>query len=482
MNNIKKTGNVKKIIIFGIGFFEQQLIESLMSRRKIIVVDIRRDHLESIKTKYPDIETVNGDASSMLTWKRLPLDDISHIIIALRDEDIVQEACRIARTSFDLQSPIIQIAYSEKLNEGIQEYGVTTLNPIDLGIKAVNGIIEKNVAWPLNIGKRQGEIVEVNVLKNSHLVGRKLKYLRPSTWSIAFCYRGEKNIIPTGEFELKIGDKVIIVGEPKILKGVIDTLTKGEPQFPLQFGHYINLPLLSKCSGMLDEAVYFYKKTHATKISVMPVIGKNMKELEKLASEMQVMFETGFTIASVKEAVTQSEPGLVLIPKKRKFAALSLFYRFIFKRAKHPFILTAGNKSYDHVYISLNSDSPSFALETGIEMAKLLGVPFTAIYVTLPKDLRDHFETERLHLVQNMISDHELSENASIDFETLEGNPVKETVAYINSAHGANKITVMSYSLNDKISYLSPHVQYLIAGRLRCSSLLLPAEDVDEQI
>ncbi|MGE4318269.1 MAG: TrkA family potassium uptake protein [Deferribacterales bacterium] len=482
MNTTRKSGNVKKILIFGIGFFEQQLIQSLMSKRKMIVVDIRRDHLENIQSTYPELEIFNGDASSMLTWKKLPLEDISHIIIALRDEDIVVEACRIARSVYDMQIPIIHIAYTDRLNEEIQEFGVTTLHPIDLGIKAVTGIIEKNVSWPLNIGKRQGEIVEVNVLKNSHLVGRKLKYLRPSTWSIAFCYRGEKNIIPTGDFELKVGDKVIIVGEPKILKGVIDTLTKGEPQFPLQFGSYISVPLCSQSPRLLEEAAYLFRLTHAMKLSVLPVIGKTPKDIEKHVQSMNLAYENGYTIASVKEAATQSEPGLIMIPKKRKFGGLNLFFRFVFKRAKHPFILTAGNKEYEHVYIGLNSDSPSFALETGIEMAKLLNIPYTAVYVTLPKDIRGHFETENLQLVQNMINDHELSENASIDFRILEGNPVRETVNFINSAEETSKIAVLSYSLNDKISYLKPHVQYMIAGRLKCSSLMLPTEDVNEQI
>lgn len=482
MNTLKKTGNIKKILILGIGFFEQQLILSLRSKRKIIVVDIRRDHLEKLQSTYPDIETLSGDASSMLTWKKLPLDDISHIIIAIRDNDIVKEACRIARTNFDLQTPIISISYSEQADEGLLAYGVTSLNPIDLGIKAVNGIIEKNVAWPLNIGRRQGEIVEVNVLKNSHLVGRKLKYLRPSTWNIALAYRGDRNIIPTGEFELKVGDKVILVGEPKILKGVIDTLTKGEPQFPLQFGHYISIPMCGQSVKLIDEAAYLFRMTHATKLSLMPVIGKTPKDTAEKVKTFNLDFETGFTIASVQEAVTQSEPGIVLIPKKGRFGNLNLFFRFLFKKAKHPFILTQGNPQYDRVFISLNSDTPSFALETGIEMAKLLNIPFTVLYVTLPKDMRGHFETENLKLVQNMINDHELSENASIDFRVLEGNPVRETVAYIQKAEGESKITVLSYSLNDKISYLKPHIQYLIAGRVKTSVLVLPAEDADEQI
>lgn len=475
MNSNSSNAIEKYTLIIGTGYFERELINFLKERRKLTVIDIRLNHIEKLAEKMPDVEFISGDASSLVTWKKINQEALAHIIITLRDPDIVQEICRIARDVFELDIMIIVVSYGDYDTEILEKYNVTIIKPMQMGIDIVATLLERNVSWPINIGNRQGEIVEVQVLKYSHLVGVKLRHIRPVSWSVALIYKDGRPLLPSPDTRISVGDRLIIVGEPKVVKGVVDTLSKGEPNFPLQFGQNISVYSSSQFPKLMNEAVYFYNNTLAKKLNIMPVSGKSLSGLAERLKNENIEFITGQRITHIEDIKSVND-GLVVLPRKHS-NILNPYYKRFFKNAVSPIIFTNGVEKYDRIVISLNTETPSFALEIGVELAKLIKVPFSILYITAIENMRGQKETQYLNFRKNIVSDFELTEGVTMEFKILEGNPVIETVNAVNSIQNQNVLLVLAFDPEDKITFFNPNIQYLITKKLKSSVLAIPVED-----
>jgi len=333
-------------------------------------------------------------------------------------------------------------------------------------------MIEKNVAWPVNIGKGAGEIVEVQVLRYSHLVGVRLKHLRPSNWNVALIYSKGKILLPNNESRINIGDRLIIVGDPQVVKSIVDTLSKGVPNFPLRFGQTLSVYISAAYPEIVNEAVLLHTNTLSKKLTLIPHLGKGIKGLADEIKGRKLEFETGDTIASLKD-LRSYDRGVLVIPKRRVFG-IDLYYKGYFREASAPVLFAKGYENYDRVLISLNSETPSFALETGIELAGLLKRPYEIIYICASEAMRGQKETEYLNFRKNIVADYEISEGVKLDFTVKEGNPVFETLSRIKEFEGEKLLLVLTFDPKEKIGIFAPNVPYLLARNADCSVLAVP--------
>ncbi len=469
-------------VIVGANIFGESILKALKDSWNIICIDIDENLINSLKEKYSEenIIFVEGDASSLLTWKKIKkideniIEKINNIIITVRDPDVALETCRVTTEVLNIKANIfVLLFYPEKKSEFLKFENVEILEPTELITKILLTKIEKNYSIAINIGLRQGEIIEINVLARSHLVDRKLKYLKATRWRIAAIYRNGKLIIPTGNEKIKIGDKVVIVGDPKVLQNLVELFTKGVPQFPQQFGANIAVPYNSLLRKTLEEAVYIKKNSQAHAIYIYPLKEKVKKEDIYLLTEN---FEIKSPINSLEDLLKiDDDIGLYVYPLKK---SLIPFYhlcklRKVFKLAKKPFLLSSGKIPYKKIVISLNCPDPAFVLSIGIELSRLMKIPYEVIYVTLPKELRGIEEENELKERKEIVKDYEQIYKKKIKFEILEGNPVKETVKY-TCKETENTLFVVAYDKEQKISFFEPHVPFLIVKKLTCSSLVIP--------
>ncbi len=475
-------------VIVGANIFGESILKALKSSWNIICVDIDKELILSLKEKYSDenIIFVEGDASSLLTWKKIKkLDEnifekINNIIITVRDPDVSLETCRVATEVLNIKANIFVLLFFPDRKSEFDKYeNIEILEPTELITKILLTKIEKNYSIAINIGLRQGEIIEINILARSHLVDRKLKYLKATRWRIAAIYRDGKLIIPTGNEKIKIGDKVVIVGDPKVLQNLVELFTKGVPQFPQQFGANIAVPYNSLFRKNLEEAVYIKKNSQAHSIYIYPFREKVKKEDIYLLTEN---FEIKSPINSLEDIFNvEDDIGLYVYPlKKSIFPFFSLCkLRKIFKLAKKPFLLSSGRIPYKRIVISLNCPDPAFVLSIGIELSRLMKIPYEVVYISLPKELRGLNEENELKERKEIIKDYEQIYKKKIKFTVLEGNPVKETVKYVCKGT-ENTLFVTAYDKEQKISFFEPHVPFLIVKKLGCSSLVIPlgAEEI----
>lgn len=472
---MKETTNGLKekfTLIFGLGYFEIELVRFLRERKKLKVVDIRRDYQDSVRESLKGVELINGDASSIVTWKKISTNEIMNIIITIKDPDVVMECCRIAREVYSLDVQIIVLSYGNYYDSILDSYNVNIVHPLNVGIEIIASMIEKNVAWPVNIGKGAGEIVEVQVLRYSHLVGVRLKHLRPSNWNVALIYSKGKILLPNKESRINIGDRLIIVGDPQVVKSIVDTLSKGVPNFPLRFGQTLSVYISAAYPELVNEAVLLHTNTLSKKLTLIPHLGKGIKGLAEEIKGRKLEFETGDTIASLKD-LRSYDRGVLVIPKKRVFG-IDLYYKGYFRVASAPVLFAKGYEDYDRVLISLNSETPSFALETGIELAGLLKRPYEIIYICASEAMRGQKETEYLNFRKNIVADYEISEGVKLDFTVKEGNPVFETLSRIKEFEGEKILLVLTFDPKEKIGIFAPNVPYLLARNADCSVLAVP--------
>lgn len=475
MTNNTNGNSEKYTLIIGLGYFERELVNYLKDKRPIKVIDINQSYVEKLDEKFPEVDFITGDSSSLVTWKKLESQAISQIIITVRDKDVVHETCRLIREFLELEIMVIVISYDDYDTSTLDEFNVTIVRPMQMGLDIIASLLDKNVSWPVNIGNREGELVEVQVLKNSHLIGVRLKHIRPVSWNVALLYRQGKPQLPTPNTRILVGDRVVIVGEPNIVKGVIETLTKGEPNFPLQFGTSIAVKSTSQLPELIDEAIYMYKHTMAKRVCIMPVQGKSIKGLAEKMKKEEIEFSTGETINSYEDIVDHKDGMIITSKKSGLFSAR--YYRKFFQNARSPILFTNGHSKYDKVLISLNTETPAFALETGVEIAKLLISKFTVLYVNPVESVRTQKDADYLSYRKNLLSDFEMSEGVTIDNVILEGNPVIETVNYIKEIEDENCLYILTFDPEDKVTLFDPNIQYHIAKKAKCSVLAIPVED-----
>ncbi len=470
----------QKILILGLGYFERRLIQEISRNWQVLAVDHNEDRIKLAENQIPSAQYVRGDVSSILTWKKLDLSDLRFVISTIRDRDVNLEVCRIVRETLRLKQPIMILVYDdgEELDRIFEPYEAVLIKPVELGIHVIRKKLEKNVSQAINIGLGKGEILEVHVLSRSHLVGHKLKHLRPSQWHIAAIYHDNKLTIPTGNNSIQVGDRVVLVGDPNLLENVAEILIKGNPQFPLQYGTDIVFPLHRDYAQALDEASFWKKNFKAQRLQLIPFKKKLSKELnQKIKSDVR-NFEVGETIEVFREIFQlKLDTGVLIVPPRQKLFHPSKI-KASFKFSSKPFLVARNSFPYKGIIISLNGPDPALALDTGIEIASMLKIPIKAVYTELPKEMRGVEEVRKLKKRQQIIADFEGIRGESISYQIITGNPVLETLTFTGSYPG--HLLVMDFNPALPPSFLKPNVPYMIARHCKISTLMIPAVENNE--
>ncbi|NPA58253.1 MAG: TrkA family potassium uptake protein [Aquificae bacterium] len=469
----------RQLVIFGLGFFGSKLLEKLSKDWNIVAVDINPERIEELKEQFQDRENVSfitGDASSILTWKKLDLSGVKYIISTIKDSDVSLEVCRIARDVFDLNTPILVLLFDEDREKEFERYEVSIIKPAEIISNAVISKIEKNYTPAANIGLGKGEIIEVNILARSHLVDRKLKYLRPSRWRIAAIYRDGELIIPTGEERIRVGDKVVLIGDPKVLENLVNILLKGIPQFPLQFGANFGTVYHPKFKKSFEETAYFKKNTKAHKLLLFPYKNYDIRKDFDYIKEVVDSFEVKSSVSDLLELFDMNQNiGVVSFPFVKKPLFVWFKLKKIFQKATKPFLLSRGIYPYKGIVVSLNCPDPAFALEMGIEIARLMKLPLEVIFAVMPVELRGIEEEEALKERNSIINDFEHIYKTGIKYSVLEGNPVKKTLEYLKDRK--EHLLILSYDKKEEISVFNPSVPFYIAKDSKNSTLCFPVEE-----
>ena len=494
--------NHRKIIIFGLGLFGEKLFKSLADRWEIIGVDLDKEKIEKLKEEFQNndhITLINGDASSILTWKKINFDNVSCVISAIQDTDVALEICRIGRESLKLPKEVqfIVLLIKNDRREEFKNFNVEIVDPVDITTKTVISLVEKNFRIPQNIGIGKGELVETTILANSHLIGRELKHFKSTRWRIAAIYRDNKFILPTKDTALKVGDRVVISGYPSVVESIVNIFLKGVPQFPLQYGRDISVPFSPLNLKIIEEAEYLRKHSKAHRLQIVPwkkryknVINKAVEKILKnsfyVIKEKPVksyldllnLKEESIGVGVISFGLTKIDRLIFKFLKFIKFSRLyyNIKLKKLFRKANKPFLVSRGSFPYSKLIVSLNSSNPAITLEIGLELSRISKIPLEVIYITKPKELRGEIENEELSLIKELVNDFGHIYRTNIDLIIKEGNPIKKTIMYLKENKYNKALLILSFDKNQEFSIFNPNIQYEITLKTDISVLLIPAK------
>ncbi len=460
-----------KLILIGAGEVGRELIKRLQKNWRLVVIDQDADKLRKV-VELLDSESLNrivllqGDGTSKLLLKKAGIEEATAFAACTGDDEANLEACRLAK-EFNVPS-IYAISNSIEHDPLYEGEGINYINKATATASILERQIESGIVTPSNIGLGQGEIIEVSVLPTSIIAGYPVGKFSSRRWKIVAIFRGDRLIIPRPKTVVKPGDRVLIVGDPKILKYIAGLLRSGEPQFPLQFGieEVLFLPELRK--EALKDARFFSDNTKIQKVTIYTCFKLDKTLLSPLEGKLNKVKELKLCEKEFFELVKDESFGLIVMPDKYRELPLYLGIKtlpvLVAEETLSPVVVARGTTPVESILVPVSGSFSSFrALEVGIELAIVWKAKITALYVSSGEnDAKIESLRERVIKFSNMYK-------VPIEFKVRMGNPVKE-FARESEKHN---LSVIGARKGRKTNWFNPYPPYHMLHRSKCSSILI---------
>jgi trk system potassium uptake protein len=214
---------VKKVMILGgagVGF---ETAVALDEKYSLTVVEKSKDVCKKLVEVLEDSLVIEGDPSNMELLKEEGLKEMDAIIAVTPNSETNIIACLIAE--HEGVKKTIALVDNTDYTHISQHIGIDTI--INKRLIAANNIFryvkKGKVEAITSLHGVDAEIIEYIMHKDSVLTSKPLRQVPfPKNTLIAGVIRGEESIIPNGDFQIQIGDKVIVLGVTTSLQKIDD--------------------------------------------------------------------------------------------------------------------------------------------------------------------------------------------------------------------------------------------------------------------
>jgi Trk K+ transport system NAD-binding subunit len=482
-----------RFVIIGLGNIGLELIEKLSKDLDILCIDIDPESEETAKQIRGDVGIMIGDATSRLILEKAGVDDADVIIITTTEEKVNLEIASILKEHFDVNR-VISIGLTKENMERLIELGVEVEGLFSASATGIRNRLEQKSRTAHAIGLGKDEILEVELHPNSRLANKPVSVLAPIRWKIGLIYRDDNIIVPRRDTVLKPKDRVVILGDPGVLKTVSEILSFSFQQFPLEYGSTVIAYLTGKeGAGFFNELDYIFSmfplkrlllvssKEATDKSDIIQGYLKkdNLKNIEMKDTTLPFIGALEHAFSEVN-----GDQGLIVISKK---AFLHSFSPFLFDSRKRRFLHSLTNFSfcptllsmettpYDKVVVpGIEGVNIQSALETSLEIASSVNNEVTAAVMKPSKYIAGDEEFAAFQEKEKTISEISLMYKYSVGREVLDGNPIKVLTGYIEN----HNLLILDTSGWRKrtwiVSLLNPDVVWHIIRKSPISTLLLP--------
>ncbi len=220
----KMNKTVKKVMILGGGEIARLTAVLLEKSYQLTIVEEDKEKCKSLLELLTDSLVIKGDPTDIEVLREEGLEDMDALICLLPNSEsniitslMVEEFSGIKTIALVDNSDYIRIS---------QNIGVDTL--LNTKLIAANNIFrfirKGEIEAITSLHGVDAEIIEFTVTNNSKLVRKPLSKLGfPQHALIAGVIRGEESIIPDGDFQLKMNDKVIVFAETEAI-GLVEKM------------------------------------------------------------------------------------------------------------------------------------------------------------------------------------------------------------------------------------------------------------------
>ncbi|MBC8413445.1 TrkA family potassium uptake protein [bacterium] len=485
-----------KYIIIGMGRIGQELALKISRDIEIVCIDLNAELEELVKNIRKDCIFVTGDATSRLVLEEAGVAESDGVIIATTSEKVNIEAARIIKEHFDVNRTIA-LGTSKAGIESLEKLGVEVENIFTASAVAIrNRLIQSSrAAHAIGLGKE--EILEVEVHPHSRLANRPLRTLTPLRWKIGLIYRDENIIVPKRETVLKPRDRVVILGEPSVLKTVSEILTFRFERFPLEYGS----TAIAYLTG--DETEQFFSEIDYL-FSIFPLkrmvflyskkAARNAESWDELITKSNIRNPEGrktslAALPAMEETVSElkGDHGIIIMAKDtlRKSAldifrssGSKVFLNTLIEKFHCPIILTAGTYPYEKTCIPCTEpESVQHTMETALEVSTSLQNEVTALLVNPSKYISSDEDMHEFESMKKNINDVSSIYKTSVKKEILQGNPIKSITASLNLFNFLITGTESWSDRNWYPAFLNPDISWNIVRESSISTMLIPSTE-----
>lgn len=460
------------VIVLGAGPAGRDVARRLSHVLTVTVIDkdidpgIPPDEMEHVRL-------IRGDGTSQLVLRDAEIGSARAFIATTHNDDVNIEACRLAN---EAHVPEIILRLNEPGREAeALSVGARPVSSANAMASAMISRIPGVVTTTSEVGLGKGDILQVQVLPGSPVVGNQIRHVATREYLVGAIYRDGKLVIPHGDTVIQAGDQVLLVGEPSTLGAVAEYFRLGGAQFPHQFGQSVVVWANQEELRVYDEARWIRGVTQTSTLLRVAAPDEPQGTSEPWPVHLQAagVRPDGSASREGLAAVEAARPGLYVVepPVRALFGdSRRAPLRSLIDVAHAPILLARGTHPYERILVAVTESASSWrGLELAVDIARLLGSRITAVHVSPPRFIGGDKAQEVAQRVKGRVGELGRLFEVDIDCRLVEGNPVRE-VGKLAESH---QLLVVARKRAQSNTYLEPDVGLRMVLGCACSAIVL---------
>lgn len=491
------------ICIIGAGRTGRILVTRLAPNWRLVVIDSNESKLNQLPvpkaSRNPnqddiDITSILGDASSPLVLEDAGVQGAYQTIITINDDRAAVIVVEHLTNRFGLKNIYARVN-SESTAQDLRRKGIYVVTPFETMANLIVNQMNLGETIALNIGKGEGEIVQLELTRSSPIVGKPLRELPPGRpWLIGAIYRPRKRlrlqssmpyykklqiakeddlIIPDGSSIPRVGDKIILIGDPSLLRATAQYLKAGAPVFPLRHGNLIVTLILDKGKsisaykefkwllGAIEPTSLHYIYSHDQTEAMLDKMSYPESWMTTSQAYISKYRETLFQASSLIEEWTSRDRIGLVVYKEPTSLLNRIIHRLVFypglfhilHKNVSPLWIIRGQKPVDGIALFVSSMKGAIAAaELAVDAATKFQLPLRAIQVNPPPELTGDEAAKINRELMDSIRSIAALYGIIIEEVVLTGNPVHETLKAVSN----RELLVIPYPRYEKRKFLRP--------------------------
>lgn len=214
----KKKVTIKNIMILGGSSMAKSTAKILEKDYNVTLIDRDKERCKILAEELDNSLIINGDPSNFDMLEEEGLSNMD-AFIALSGNSEANIIASLTAKNHGVYKTIAQVENKEYIHIS-QNIGVDTL--INKKLITANNIFrfvrKGHIEAITSLAGVDAEVIEYVIHRNNQLTRRPLKDLHfPTTAIVGGVIRGEESLIPSGEFQFQVDDKVIVFALPEAI-------------------------------------------------------------------------------------------------------------------------------------------------------------------------------------------------------------------------------------------------------------------------
>ena len=469
-----------RAILVGAGGIGRAVLARLGEHWEVTAVDLDADRLAELAETRP-IQTIVGDGSSRITLHRAGLDEADAVVVAVRDDEVSLEVCRLAIAA--KVDRVVAMVVSSARQADFTKLGAVAVAPDRLAARQVELTLEPRRVASAAFADGRAEAIEFRLAPDSAVAGRTLSEIGLHGWLVVAVLRGDDLIVPHGGTTLAAGDRVTVVGAATDHAAMVRTFAESDARFPLAYGRRIGTFLPADDDDpTLSEAIAFVRLTAAEALVVVHPrraalddeaagrLGERLDAITAAVPDVEFTEGAGEQVGTsdLRRVREREHLGCLVIPKPRGLLQARRVLQ-LGRETGVPVLLASGATRYQSIVIPARDSAGGWdAAWVAFDLAARNDIAVDALGASTPRFLVSADDEPMVRAAVARLRDEGSVRGAEVTGRVERANPVR-----LFGALGPESLLVLGLG-RDGGGLLRPGFSELVAARMSGSLLAVP--------